>query len=158
MRLFWKTSQNVSAYKRQVQPSWISNCFKKIQHLFRNPIETCVVSLVPGHALILRKKLKMWKVYDIWANWWMDGCQTLFDRVLYLFEAIRNPRWLHLSLIGWDILTCFPKQPHMKTPDLPEMFLKGLWRSVVTFLSDSNSKMAIQASDWLLFQKKLHAK
>ena len=93
MRLFWKTSQNVSAYKRQVQPSWISNCFKKIQHFFRNPIETCVVSLVTGHALILRKKLKMWKVYDIWANWWMDGCQTLFDRKSSAVKYFFTDRW-----------------------------------------------------------------
>lgn len=62
----------------------------------------------------------------------------------------------HLSLIGRDNFI-FPKQPHMKTPDFPEMFLKGFWRSV-TFFSDSNSKVAIQASDWLLFQQKVHVK
>ena len=56
----------------------------------------------------------------------------------------RSGLWLrHLWLY-------FPKLLHLKSSDLPEMFLSGFWRRVVRFWSDSNPKMA--TLDWLFEQ------
>ena len=57
--------ENVSANQQPGQTAWNSKHFKKIQPFFRTPRGTFVLSLVTGHAVILKRKLKMWKVYDI---------------------------------------------------------------------------------------------
>jgi hypothetical protein len=85
----------------QGEPSWISNSFKKKRHFFRNPREIFVGSLVTKHAVVLKKKLKIVKSL-----------------------AIRNPRWLPLHLILAEAFsTSSPELLHVKSPDLPEMFL-----------------------------------
>ena len=40
--------ENISDNQRLGQPSWISNCFKKIQHFFKTTRGTNVISLVAG--------------------------------------------------------------------------------------------------------------
>ena len=57
--------ENVSANQQPGQTAWNSKHFKKIQPFFRTPRGTFVVSLVTEHAVILKRKSKMWKVYDI---------------------------------------------------------------------------------------------
>jgi hypothetical protein len=61
------------------QPSWITNRFKKIQNFFRTPRGTFVILLVTWHTVVLKKKLKMWKVTNMRINGWTDGHQTLFN-------------------------------------------------------------------------------
>ena len=66
--------ENVSANQRLGQPSWISNGFKMIQQFFRSIRGTILVSLMAGHALVL-KILIFFTTYR-----WIDRGQTLFDK------------------------------------------------------------------------------
>jgi len=62
------------------------------------------------------------------------------EEVSFLFEAIRNPKWLPLHLILAEAFsTSSPELLHVKSPGLPEMFLLGNYNSsisVVTFHMD----------------------
>lgn len=55
--------------------SWISNGFKMIQQFFRSIRGTILVSLMAGHALVLKKILIFFTTYR-----WIDRGQTLSDK------------------------------------------------------------------------------
>jgi len=72
------------------------------------------------------------------------------EEILYLFEAIRNPRWLPWHLICQDILISSPELLHMKSPNMTEMFLLRSLRSAVVFHIVLKSNMAAPVCDWLI--------
>jgi len=73
-----KEIENMSANQKPGQPPYMSNSFKTIQHFLRTTRGTIVVNMVAGHAVVLKKKLKMWNVYDIQKDrWWTLRSENL---------------------------------------------------------------------------------
>ena len=99
---FLRTTQDKSSSKCHGPryPSWISHCFKKIQHFFMTTRGTFVVSLVTCYAVVLKKKLKSWKVYDIRT----DDRQTDAGHI-----SVKWPKNENLAIVQLSRLpTCGP--------------------------------------------------
>ena len=73
------------------QPSWITNRFKKKQNFFRTPRGTFVIILVTWHTVVLKKKLKMWKVTNMRINGWIPDTFNSQKLSLWLWWARKWP-------------------------------------------------------------------